>query len=142
MTGSPLNDQADAAAWSRARHRETVLRRLIAQPYLSESLVRDAIQQIHVSRANFYRLLAAYKLRPQTSTLLPRPDGQTPGTHRLPAETESLIHKCIKEFYMSRVRPSFAALIRAISHECCQCDIPIPNFRTIKRRLASLLSQK
>lgn len=133
----PLHEDADAAAWTRARHRETVLRPLIAQSYLSEAVVRDAIQQIQVSRAHFYRLLAAYKVRPQTSTLLARPNGQTPGTHRLPAETESVIDKCIKEFYMSRVRPSLAALIRAISHECRQRNIPIPNFRTIKRRLAS-----
>jgi hypothetical protein len=61
MTGRPLHEHADAAAWTRARHRETVLRPLIAQSYLSEALVRDAIQQIQVSRAHFYRLLAAYR---------------------------------------------------------------------------------
>jgi putative transposase len=88
-----------------------------------------------VGRAYFYRLLSAYKLRPQTSTLLPRRDGLPTGTHLLPPGTESIVHKCIEEFYMSRVRPSFAALTRTISHECHRSHILPPNFRTIKRRL-------
>src|SRR5580658_5240574 len=101
MTGKLPHECADAASWSRARHREAVLRPLAGQCHLSETIVQDAVQQIGVSRAHFYRLLAAYKLRSQTSTLLPRPDGRTGGAHRLPVEIESLVHKCIEEFYMS-----------------------------------------
>jgi putative transposase len=48
-----------------------------------------------------------------------------------------LVHKRIEEFYMSRVRPPFAALMRSISHECHRSEIPVPHFRTIKRRLAT-----
>lgn len=38
---------------------------------------------------------------------------------------------------MSRVRPSVAALIRAISQECRRGNVPVPNYRTIQRRLAT-----
>jgi putative transposase len=38
---------------------------------------------------------------------------------------------------MSRVRPSFAALKRRISQECRRIEVPVPNHRTIKRRLAT-----
>ena len=35
---------------------------------LSNEVVKEAAQTISISRAHFYRLLAAYKQRPQTST--------------------------------------------------------------------------
>jgi len=129
------HELATPEAWSRARHRESILRPLVAQSSLSEPEIELAGKQMGVGRAYFYRLLSAYKLRPQTSTLLPRRDGLPTGTHLLPPGTESIVHKCIEEFYMSRVRPSFAALTRTISHECHRSHILPPNFRTIKRRL-------
>ena len=131
------HELATPEAWSGARHRESILRPLSAQSFLSEPEIELASKQMGVGRAYFYRLLAAYKQRPQTSTLLPRQDGLPTGTHLLPPGTESIVHKCIEEFYMSRVRPSFAALTRTISHECHRCHILPPNFRTIKRRLAT-----
>ncbi len=90
-----------------------------------------------MSRAHFYRLLTAYRRKPQTSTLLPRRDGQPSGTQRLPDKTESVIHRCISQFYLTRVRPSVAALMRRISQECYRSQIPVPNYRTVKRRLAT-----
>jgi len=136
MTDEPLYERAEAEAWSRARGREAVLRPLTAQP-LSKAIVQEAIQRIGGSRTHFYRLLAAYRRRPQTSTLLPRRDGRAPGTQQLPVETESLVHNCIEEYYMSRVRPSFAALVRAVSQECRRSALRVPNYRTIRRRLAA-----
>jgi hypothetical protein len=54
--------------------------------------------------------------------------------HLLPADTESLVHKCIKGFYMSGVRPSFAALTRRIA-QCRRVEVQTPNYRTIRPRL-------
>src|SRR5258707_498171 len=137
MTENPSHELATPEEWSRARHRETILRSLVTQSSLSETDIRLASKRMGVGRAYFYRLLAAYRLRPQTSTLLPRAGGRPSGLHLLPARTESLIHKCIEEFYMSRVRPSFAALTRRITQECRRVEVPIPNYRTIRRRLAT-----
>ncbi len=106
MEETPAHERADTDAWNRARRREAALRPLAALPSLSEAIVQDAIQQIGVSRSHFYRLLTAYKLKPQTSTLLPRRDGRARGAQHLPSETELLVHKRIEEFYMSRVRPA------------------------------------
>ena len=114
MTENPSHELATPEEWSRARQRETVLRSLVTQSSLSETDIRIASKRMGVRRAYFYRLFAAYKLCPKTSTLLPRAGGRPPGLHLLPAETESLVHKCIKEFYMSGERPSFAALTRRI----------------------------
>jgi hypothetical protein len=65
--------------WSRARHLETILRPLAAQASLSEVAVRLASKRMGIGRAYCYRLLAAYKLCPQTSTLLPRRNGLATG---------------------------------------------------------------
>ena len=137
MTENPSHELATPEEWSRARHRETILRSLVTQSSLSETDIRLASKRMGVGRAYFYRLLAAYRLRPQTSTLLPRAGGRPSGLHLLPARTESLIHKCIEEFYMSRVRPSFAALTRRIAQECRRVEVPTPNYRTIRRRLST-----
>ena len=137
MTEIAAHELATAEDWNRARHRESILRPLATQSSLSEADIRLGSKQMGIGRAYFYRLLAAYKLRPQTSTLLPGRDGLAAGTHLLPPGTESLVHRCIEEFYMSRVRPSFAALKRRISQECRRIEVPVPNHRTIKRRLAT-----
>jgi hypothetical protein len=93
MTENPSHELATPEEWSRARHRETILRSLVTQSSLSETDIRLASKRMGVGRAYFYRLLAAYRLRPQTSTLLPRAGGRPSGLHLLPARTESLIHK-------------------------------------------------
>jgi putative transposase len=107
------------------------------QPSLSEADIRLASERMGVGRAYLYRLLAAYKQRPQTSTLLPHRDGLPAGTQLLPEETEGLVHRCIEDFYFSRVRPSFASLMRTISQECQRRKLPVPNYRTVKRRLGT-----
>lgn len=137
MTERAAHELGTLEEWGRARHRESILRPLATQGPLSEADIRLASKRMGVGRAYFYRLLAAYKVRPQTSTLLPRRDGLAAGTHLLPAGVESLVHKCIEEFCMSRARPSFAALMRRISEECRRCEVRVPNYRTIKRRLAA-----
>jgi len=137
MRKSPLHECAEDVDWSHALHRESVLQPLSTRGSLSNEVVKEAAQTIGISRAHFYRLLAAYKQRPQTSTLLGRPNGRVPGVQLLPSKVESLIHKCIEEFYMSQVRPSFAALMRRISHECRRHQLATPNYRTIRRRLST-----
>ena len=103
MTEDPSHELATAEEWNRARHRETVLRSLLTQSTLSETDIQIASKQMGVRRAYFYRLFAAYKLCPKTSTLLSRAGGRPSGLHLLPANTESLVHKCIEDFYMSGV---------------------------------------
>jgi hypothetical protein len=76
MTEDPSHELATAEEWNRARHRETVLRSLLTQSYLSETDIQIASKQMGVRRAYFYRLFAAYKLCPKTSTLLPRVGGR------------------------------------------------------------------
>jgi hypothetical protein len=137
MTKVPPHELATPEEWSQAHHRESILRPLVAKSSFSEPEIELAGEQMGVGSAYFYRLLSAYRQRPQTSTLLPRRDGLPTGTQLLSPGTESIVHKCIEDFYMSRVRPSFAALMRTISHECQRGHIQPPNFRTIKRRLAT-----
>ena len=136
MTELPQHESATPEEWNQARHRERILRPLLIQPSLSEADVQAACERMGVKRAYLYRLFAAYKLCPKTSTLLPHAGGRPSGSHRLADNTERLVHKCIEEFYMSRVRPSLAALMRRIAQECRRVEAQTPNYRTIRRRLA------
>ena len=64
MTENPSHEQATPEEWSRARHRETILRSLVTQFSLSETDIRLASKRMGVGRAYFYRLLAAYRPAP------------------------------------------------------------------------------
>jgi hypothetical protein len=68
MRKSPLHEGAEDVDWSHALHRESVLQPLLTRGSLSNEVVKEAAQTIGISRAHFYRLLAAYKQWPQTST--------------------------------------------------------------------------
>lgn len=137
MAEQPAHELASPEDWNRARMREAILRPLAGRSSLSQSDVSVAAKRMGVGRAYFYKLLAAYRLRPQTSSLLCQAKGLRTGTNLLPDDAESVIHKCIRDFYASSVRPSFAALMRRIVQDCQRRNVPAPNYRTVKRRLST-----
>ena len=61
MRKSPSHECAEDVDWSHALHRESVLQPLSTRGSLSNEVVKEAAQTIGISRAHFYRLLAAYK---------------------------------------------------------------------------------
>jgi len=136
MTENPSHELATPEEWSRARHRETILRSPVTQSSLSEADIRLASKRMGVGRAYFYRLLAAYRLRPQTSTLLPRASGRPSGLHLLPARTESLIHKLILHIYVGHSELCFTGILlyvlmtteTNVGHHCR--EVPIPSCKS------------
>jgi hypothetical protein len=62
MRKSPLHECAEDVDWSHALRRESGLQPLSTRGSLSNEVVKEAAQTIGISRAHFYRLLAAYKL--------------------------------------------------------------------------------
>ena len=86
----------------------------------------------------FYYLLRRYKQRPQTSSLLPWKRGRELRATFLDKPREELLSSCILEFYLRPERPSLAALVREVRLRFSLQSMPVPNYRTIRKRIREL----
>ena len=124
--------------WLKACQREAIIRPLADQTRLTKEDVCTAAKSLQTSRATLYRLIARFRQRPQTSSLLPWKRGRDVRTHFLDREREKIIEACIQEFYLTPQRPSMAALLRELRHRFAEQAFPPPNYRTVRRRLEAL----
>jgi putative transposase len=126
-----------------ASQREIVIRPLVDQgARLTETDVITAAVELKLSRATLYRLIGRYRQRPQTSSLLPWKRGRESFTRFLDDEREEVIDVCIRDFYLTRQRPSMAAFYREIRRRFAERALPAPNYRTIRRRLEAVCARQ
>jgi putative transposase len=131
-------ETAGEAAWGLAMQREAVIRPLAEQARLRAESVADAARQLGLSRSVLYELLQRYRRRPQTSSLLPWKRGRKPNGSLLGDEREALLNTCIDEFYLQPERPSLAALHLEVRRRFAEMTLPVPNYRTVLRRVGAV----
>jgi len=131
-------EAASDAEWGLALEREAVIRPLAEQQRLSMPAVEKAVQQLRLSRSVLYDLVRRYRRRPQTSSLLPWKRGREARVRLLAPEREELLQVCIREFFLTRERPSTAAFMRELRRRFSERQLPAPNYRTVRRRLEAL----
>jgi putative transposase len=129
---------ASESEWALALRREAVIRPLAERESLTPTTVLEAAQVLNLSRSVTYDLIARYRRRPQTSTLLVGRKGRKENSRFLGAQIESVIQNAIHQFYLTRERPRIVDLIRDIRITCEQKGLKPPNFRSVRRRLESL----
>jgi putative transposase len=100
--------------WQAAWAREAVIRPLAASPHVGRAEIEGAASALGIRRAYVYRLLAAYRRRPQTSTLVPQHRGRPQNARVLDPKVEKVIEAGITGFYLTRERPRFSDLMPAI----------------------------
>lgn len=121
--------------WQVACAREAVIRPLAASPRVGREEIDAAATGLGIRRAYVYRLLAAYRRRPQTSTLVPKHRGRHQHTHVLDGKVEAVVESAISGFYLTRERPRFSDLMRDIEARCHSESLDAPDYRTVRRRL-------
>src|SRR5215472_902998 len=131
-------EAASEAQWGLALEREAVIRPLAEQQRLSAAAVEEAVQRLKLSRSVLYDLVRRYRQRPQTSSLLPWKRGRDARVRMLEPEREELLQVCLREFYLTSQRPSIAALAREVRRRFSELQLPVPNYRTVQRRVESL----
>ena len=77
--------------WQAAWAREAVIRPLAASPHVGRAEIEGAASALGIRRAYVYRLLAAYRRRPQTSTLVPQHRGRPQNARVLDPKVEKVI---------------------------------------------------
>ena len=121
---------ASAADWELARQREAVIRPLAARPSLTPLVVNETSATLKLRRSLVYHLVAQYRKRPQTSTLLLGQSGRPRGSRFLDPEREAVIEGAIQNYYLTKERPRIADLIREIGAVCQQ--------RGLRRRISAV----
>ena len=102
----------------------------------------ECASKLGVRRAYLYRLLAAFRKRPRTSTLLPKAEGRKAGSRFVSPEIELIVESAIHSFYLQRIKPPFSALVRQIQAECHREGLKAPDRKTILRRVSALDERK
>src|SRR4051812_21281374 len=87
--------------WQVACARETVIRSLAASPHAGRAEIEAAATALGIRRSYIYRLLAAYRRRPQTSTLVPQHRGRPQNSRVLDGKAEAVIESAITGFYLT-----------------------------------------
>jgi putative transposase len=142
VTKIQKNTQPAKASLEDALRRSETLRVLTAKPRLTTREIDDAGSELGLSRAYVYRLLAAFRARPKTSTLLPKAEGRKAGTRFINPKVELIVENAIDSFYLQRIKPPFSALVRQVQADCHRAGLKAPNRKTILRRVSALDERK
>jgi putative transposase len=128
-------DDVPHELWQIACAREAVIRPLAARRLVGRDEVASAATSLGIRRAYLYRLLSAYRQRPQTSTLVPQHRGRPHQTRVLDAKIEAVVQAAIKDLYLTRERPRFSDLMKDIQARCHADNLEAPDYRTVQRRV-------
>jgi putative transposase len=110
--------------WGVAVQREAVIRSLAEEERLTKQQLEEAMLRLGLSRSAPYKLVHRYKQRPQTSSLLPWKRGRDSNVKVLDLRQEDLLQACIREFYLTRERPSIAAPMREVKRRFSEGQPP------------------
>ena len=131
-------ETANEVEWRLALERESVIRPLAEEERLTNGRLQEAMLRLGLSRSVLYKLVQRYRDRPQTSSLLPWKRGRDLNLQVLSPKQEELLQACIQEFYLTRERPTVAALMREVKRRFSERQLPTPVYRTVRRRIEAL----
>ena len=123
-------------AFELALRRAETLRLLAAKPRLTTREMDEAAGALGIRRAYIYKLLAAFRLHPRVSTLLPKTEGRRRGTRLVMPQVEAIVENAITSVYLQAPNPSFSALVRQVQIECRRVGLKPPDRKTIRLRVS------
>jgi putative transposase len=134
---TPDVEAASDAEWKTASERAAVMERLVAHG-AGPAKITEVSEQLGLSKAMIYRLLARYRKNPAPSELLPRREGRAAGVGRLGDEVEAVIQGLIVGYYLKRQRPRIVDLYRQITLSCRTKSLPPPSYKAVRTRVNHL----
>ena len=138
MPKTPESKGTAAALRESALHRSKTVRLLADRSRLTTREVDEAAKSLGLSRPHLYRLLASFRQRPRSSTLLPKAEGRKPGSRLLKPQIELVIDNAIRSFYLQRLKPPLSALVRQIQADCHSAGLKAPDRKTVRLRLLAV----
>jgi putative transposase len=134
---TPNVEAASDAEWKTASERAAAMERLVAYGAGPEKIT-EVSEQLGLSKAMIYRLLARYRRNPAPSELLPRREGRAAGVGRLSDEVEAVIQRLIVGYYLKSQRPRVVDLYRQIALSCRTKSLSPPSYKAVRARVNQL----
>ncbi|MBB5577848.1 MULTISPECIES: Mu transposase C-terminal domain-containing protein [Rhizobium] len=122
-------------AWQKAVAREAVIRPLISATRISRGDITSACRQLGLKRTRLYELVAKFRKRPVTSSLLDEMPGPEKGRRLLSADQEDVVRLAIEAVYCARERPTISAVHDHVLRACRQRDLHPPSWKAVKARV-------
>jgi putative transposase len=126
---------AGCGGWQEACRREAVIRPLAEQDPVSREAAIAAAKQLGISSRLVYRLVARFRRRPQTISLVPGVRGRAARSRSLDPRVEALVASAIKEVYLRPERPRLIDLWRAVRAQCLPLGLKPPAYHTLQARV-------
>ncbi|MGV1787968.1 MULTISPECIES: Mu transposase C-terminal domain-containing protein [Agrobacterium] len=115
--------------------REAVIRPIAFEKKLTGPERSAACRELGLKPTRFYQLLAQFRRKPVTSSLLDETPGPEKGRRLLSSEQEDAVTCAIQEIYCRRERPTITAVHDHVRVICRQRDIPAPSWKAVKVRI-------
>jgi putative transposase len=134
---TPQSDEIDEAAWEEARRRAEAIRAFLSRRGEAGTTV-DVVafaNELGVSQATAYRLIALFRQGGSVTSLVERKRGRPMGHRVLDQERDTLVKDAVRAVYMTPNRPPVSELVRQIRIRCLTAGLKPPHRRTIVARL-------
>ncbi|WP_051649911.1 DNA-binding domain-containing protein [Rhizobium etli] len=135
MAQTPDRILISEAAWGKALAREAVIRPIAFVKNLTGPERFSACRKLGLKPTRFYQLLAQFRRKPVTSSLLDETPGPEKGRRLLSREQEDAIACAIEETYCRRERPTITAVHDHVGEICRQRNLPAPSWKAVKVRI-------
>ncbi|PDS35099.1 transposase [Rhizobium anhuiense] len=142
MAQTPDRMLISETAWQKALAREAVIRPIAFVKKFTGPERLSACRQLGLRPTRFYQLLAQFRRKPVTSSLLDVPPGPEKGQRLLSSELEDAVACGIKEIYCCPERPTITAVHDHVRVICRQRNLPAPSWKAVKVRIDQSDRQK
>ncbi|WP_234843248.1 DNA-binding domain-containing protein [Sinorhizobium meliloti] len=135
MAQSPDRMLISDTAWQKAVAREAVIRPIAFVKNLTGHEKFAACRELGLKPTRFYQLLAQFRRKPVTSSLLDEAPGPEKGRRLLSREQEDAVACAIQHTYCRRERPTITAVHDHVRVICRQRNVPAPSWKAFKARI-------
>jgi putative transposase len=135
MAQAPDRMVISQTAWQKAVAREAVIRPIAFAKNLTGRERFAACRELGLKPTRFYQLLAQFRRKPATSSLLDALPGPEKGRRLLSREQEDAVACAIQEIYCRRERPTITAVHDHVGVICRKRNLPAPSWKAVKVRI-------
>lgn len=129
--------------WTEARKRAEIISVIAKYDNVSNAIAGEAASRLNLSTRTIYRLIRKWRDSDRSiAALAPDSSKGGKGSLRLPNNVELLISQAISDIYLSKQRPSVAALMRIIKERCHKVGLNYPAVGTVRARIKRLQADK
>lgn len=121
--------------WAAAQKRFAAIEPLLGDVMVGRRDVKARSEAVGVDVATLYRWLKLYKEWGEMLALIPRKRGWREGNSRLSTEADQIIELVLKEYYLTKQRPTIQATISRIQEKCQAANVSVPGVSAIRARI-------